>query len=146
MNRIEMIDFIKKNPYVKITHELFGYDEYIFSKPDGNVYTKEGYLFEDWTAPYHDGIRNRNDAAWQDNWSLYDKDAKQPEDEYVYYIRNTISEYKSNIRGYFGSLDKAKEALQNCSDWYRHKGTGKIYRIRLNTLNATPELVYANPQ
>lgn len=72
MTRTEMIAFIKANPYVKITHENFGDDEYIYLASDGYVYTEEGYLFETWVGIAHDGIRNRSGGLWEDGWSLYD--------------------------------------------------------------------------
>ena len=45
----------------------------------------------------------------------------------VYYIENTIDERLTHIRGYFETLDEAKEALASCANWYRPKGTGTIY-------------------
>lgn len=138
MNRTEMIAFIKANPYVKITHDNFSKDEYIYSASDGYVYTEEGYLFETWVGIAHEGIRNRNGGLWEDGWELHDS-------EYIYVIKNTVNEWNSETKGYFSSLDKAKEALKECCDWYRSKGTGKIYRIRLNALRVAPELVYENP-
>lgn len=72
MTRTEMIEFIKENPNVKITHSLFAPDEYIYSLPNGVVYTEEGYLFEDWiVGSYHSGIRARQGDLWEDDWSLY---------------------------------------------------------------------------
>lgn len=62
----------------------------------------------------------------------------------IYYIENTINEFNSRINGYFTSLPKAKEALKDCCDWYRSKGTGKIYAIETNKLGAFPVLVYEN--
>lgn len=72
MTRTEMIAFIKANPYVNITHEMFGPDEYIYSKPGGMVYTEEGYIFEAWLFDEHTGIRDRQGGLWEDGWSLYD--------------------------------------------------------------------------
>ena len=45
----------------------------------------------------------------------------------IYYIENTVSEWHSGIAGYFKSLEEAKEALKECNDWWRPKGTGTIY-------------------
>ena len=59
----------------------------------------------------------------------------------IFYIENSISERNSCIRGYFSNLDDAKEALKDCNDWYRSKGTGRIYRIEFG-LHALPVLVY----
>lgn len=69
-----MIVFIKENPNVKITHEYFSPDEYIYSKENGEVYTEEGYLFEDWYSNEftgHNGIRMRKGDDWETGWSLY---------------------------------------------------------------------------
>lgn len=73
MTRSEMINFLKENPYVKVTHSLFGSDEYIYSKEDGKVYEENGYLFEDWHSLYHDGLRMRTGGEWEDGWSLFDE-------------------------------------------------------------------------
>lgn len=70
MTRNEMIDFIKKNHNVKVKHEHFSPEEYIYSKPSGEVYTEEGYLFEDWYG-CHNGIRMRKGDSWETGWSLY---------------------------------------------------------------------------
>lgn len=60
----------------------------------------------------------------------------------IYYIQNTVDERYSKIRGYFSTLEKAKEELKKCSDWFRPKGTGKIYSINLDVLNDEPKLEY----
>ena len=62
----------------------------------------------------------------------------------IYYILNTTNEYCTHITGYFSSLDKAKEALKQCCDWYRSYGTGRIYEIELDSLSSIPKLVYKN--
>lgn len=61
----------------------------------------------------------------------------------IYYIENEIGEFASSIQGYFTSLDDAKEALKLCSDWYRPKGTGKIYFTEFG-LKGKTTLVYKN--
>lgn len=74
MTRDEMIEFIKNNPNVKITHTHFSPDEYIYSRSSGRVYTEEGYLFEDWYSNEfrgHNGIRMRKGGNWENGWSLY---------------------------------------------------------------------------
>lgn len=60
----------------------------------------------------------------------------------IYYIQNTVDERYSKIRGYFSTLEKAKEELKECSDWFSPKGTGKIYSINLDVLNDEPKLEY----
>ena len=68
-----MIEFIKENPNVKITHFLFGEDEYIFQKENGKIYDERGYLFEDWYsegAGKHNGIRMRVGGDWDTGWAV----------------------------------------------------------------------------
>lgn len=57
---------------------------------------------------------------------LADAEAMVEEDG-VYFIKNTVDEWNTIITGYFRTFDEAKEALKECSDWYRPKGTGRIY-------------------
>ena len=71
MNRTEMIEFIRENPFVRVTHTLFGKEEYLYGKSDGRVYDEAGYLFEDWQTPFHNGLRIRFGDAWEQGWSLY---------------------------------------------------------------------------
>lgn len=67
MTRESMIEFMKENPNIKITHRLFDSEEYIYQK-NGNIYDENNYLFEDWYSDTHCGIRMRNDDAWKDGW------------------------------------------------------------------------------
>lgn len=59
----------------------------------------------------------------------------------IYFIENTINEIATAVKGYFPTLDDAKEALKECSNWYRPKGTGYIY-FREFGLNKPNKLVY----
>lgn len=59
----------------------------------------------------------------------------------IYYIENTVNECRSDIKGYFESLEEAKEALKECSDWYCPKGTGCIYFKKFG-LKQEKQLVY----
>lgn len=74
MTRTEMIEFIKKNPNIPITHSLFADDEFIMSTESGNVYDESGYLFEDWYSPDGcngwNGIRMRKGGAWENGWTI----------------------------------------------------------------------------
>lgn len=63
--------------------------------------------------------------------------------EKIYYIENTVDEWHTEISGYFATLDKAKEALKDCRDWYRPQGTGRIYEVGFG-LGKRPKLVYEN--
>ena len=50
-------------------------------------------------------------------------------DGYIYVIENACNERgDTSSSGYFFSLGDAVDAIKTCSDWYRSKGTGKIYR------------------
>ena len=62
----------------------------------------------------------------------------------IYYILNTVSEFDAEIRGYYSSLEKAEEALKDCSDWYRSKGKGRIYEVELDSKDRDHKLVYEN--
>lgn len=54
---------------VKITHDLFGSDEYLYK--DGVVLDESGRVFEDWTTDRHNGIRMRKGGIWEGHWRLY---------------------------------------------------------------------------
>lgn len=60
-----------------------------------------------------------------------------------YEIVNSISEMQSRVSGRYPTLEDAEEALKDCCDWYRPKGTGKIYVVEFyldpisNCLNKT---------
>jgi hypothetical protein len=58
----------------------------------------------------------------------------------IYYIECTTSETRSAIKGYFETLEEAKEALKSCSNWYGPNNTGKIYSKELG-LNGKLELI-----
>lgn len=58
----------------------------------------------------------------------------------IYYIECTTSEFSSAIKGYFETLEEAKEALKSCSNWYGPDNTGKIYSKELG-LHGKTELV-----
>ena len=70
MNRETMIEFIKENTYIKITHPLFSNNEYIFQKEDGKIYDENGNIFEDWGSDICNGIRLRCGGLWEDNWHV----------------------------------------------------------------------------
>ena len=67
----EIIDYMRKNFHTKVSHWLFASDEYIYMKPDGNIYTEEGYLFEDFhTARNNNGMRIRTGRHWETGWKI----------------------------------------------------------------------------
>ena len=75
MTREVMIVFMEENPNVKITHTLFGSEEYIYQKEDGDVYDENGYLFDDWYSDRNNGVRMRTGGNWEDGWSVkFDKE------------------------------------------------------------------------
>lgn len=75
MTREAMIEFMEENPNVKITHSLFGSEEYIYQKENGNVYDENNYLFDDWYSDTNNGVRMRTGGNWEDGWSVkFDKD------------------------------------------------------------------------
>ena len=75
---------------------------------------------------------------------LWSFKGKEPDRNKIYYIQNTINEYQSRITGYYSSFEKAKEALKECNDWYRSKGTGKIYKVQLDVSAFFTTLIYEN--
>ena len=61
----------------------------------------------------------------------------------IYAIENTVNEYHSNYTRFCSTLEEAKRELQDCCDWFREKGTGRIYRFKLDTgVDPVRELVY----
>ena len=71
MTRDEMIEFLNKNPNVKVSHFLFDSDEYIYQK-NGYIYDESGYLFEDWFSERSNGLRMRTEGLWEDGWYIKD--------------------------------------------------------------------------
>lgn len=69
MTRDEIIKILRSQPNVKVSHTLFEDDEYLYMK-GGQVYDENGYLFEDWYSPTHNGIRMRAGAAWDTGWYI----------------------------------------------------------------------------
>lgn len=74
MTRDEMIEFIKKNYYVHITHPLFAEFEYIYSDTDGIVRDECGRVFESWDSlnmwSGANGIRMRTGGSWEIGWYI----------------------------------------------------------------------------
>lgn len=44
----------------------------------------------------------------------------------IWYVENSIDEYRSSMTACWPSLKEACKGLWECSDWYREKGTGTI--------------------
>ena len=59
----------------------------------------------------------------------------------IYYIQNTIDEFRSTIVGYFPNLNAAVAATMECADWFRENGTGEIYEVGFG-LNQPRKLVW----
>ena len=64
--------------------------------------------------------------------------------EGIYFIENTIDERRSRISCYCKTEKEAREAIKECSDWFRQKGTGIIWYQEFG-LGKTPKKIYANP-
>ena len=58
----------------------------------------------------------------------------------IYFIRNTIDEYRTKISGYFQSFEEAMLAINECYDWYKSKPSGEIWKVKTG-LEERPELV-----
>ena len=73
MTRDEMLKFIRKNPNVKIKHESFDKDEYLYYCC-GIVYDENEYVFEDFVpCSFRNGLRIRIGDCWETGWSLYEE-------------------------------------------------------------------------
>ena len=59
----------------------------------------------------------------------------------IYLIENTVDERQVKVSGYFKTYDQAYEALKECSDWWREKGTGQIWEVSFG-LHALRKKVY----
>lgn len=81
MTKDQMIDFIKNNHHVHITHRLFDPDEYIYSNDDGVVLDEKGYVFEDWDDYGPCGISLRNFEVWQSGWYVKEWHEKEAGEE-----------------------------------------------------------------
>lgn len=51
----------------------------------------------------------------------------------LYCIKNTVNEYDERITRFCSTLEEAKRELKLCCDWYDKKGTGRIFRVKLDT-------------
>lgn len=77
MTRSEAMAAIQADPNVKVTHDYFSPEEYLYMK-DGKIYTEEGYLFEDFDPlSANNGMRLRDGENWATGWSIW----KEPEDK-----------------------------------------------------------------
>lgn len=76
MTRAEIISYMRRNPGVKVTHELFANHEYLYMKDDECVYDESNELFENWNSfdRMHYGMRMRSGGIWENGWSIYTKD------------------------------------------------------------------------
>lgn len=70
ISRIEMMVALTSKPHVKISHQFFTADEYIYLGDDGKVYDENDYLFEDWTSHAHCGLRMRAGGNWEHGWYI----------------------------------------------------------------------------
>lgn len=71
MTKTEIIDFMRENEGIKVTHFLFTPEEYLYMK-NGVVYSEEGYIFEDFYSEHRcDGLRIRSGNMWQNGWKLW---------------------------------------------------------------------------
>lgn len=70
LTRTEMMAMLTSRPNIKVSHRLFDDNEYLYMGPDGKVYDENGYLFEDWDTPIHNGVRMRDGGVWDKDWFI----------------------------------------------------------------------------
>lgn len=51
----------------------------------------------------------------------------------IYCIKKTVNEYERRITRICSTLEEAEKELKNCCDWYNSKGTGQIYKVKIDT-------------
>lgn len=73
----EMLQTIKNNHNLKISHTSFDPNEYIYSKENGIVCNSKGEIFDDFCSDVYCGLRERYDGEWEYGWYLYDDNTTQ---------------------------------------------------------------------
>lgn len=77
MNKQAAINLMKRSPLVKITHQYFSSEEYIYMK-DGDIYDESGYRM---TGIGPDSSINfwtdRTGPEWDEGWSIYKTDTNE---------------------------------------------------------------------
>lgn len=99
MNREIMLCYLENHPMDKISHPNFSDEEYIYQTTNGNVYTEEGYLFEDWYSEgigQHNGLRMREKGSWNDGWYVKEH-IMQHEDNRAEELKECESLYKAGM-------------------------------------------------
>ena len=110
MTKSEVIKYMRDNNYVKITHCLFESNEYIYMKSDGNIYTEEGYLFEDFNSFYLQRLKN----------SLNDQNSK------IKHKINWHKHFKENGGIYsFSGKHHSEESKRQMSETHKRNGYQK---------------------
>jgi hypothetical protein len=79
--REEAIQILKSQVNVRVSHDLFDEEEYLYMK-DGKVYDENGYLFDDWYSPHHNGVRERVGGAWETGWYVKPSPCRYKKIEY----------------------------------------------------------------
>lgn len=70
ISRTEMIAALISRPGIKISHQSFTSEEYLYLGADRKVYDENDYLFEDWEHPAACGLRTRQGGAWETGWYI----------------------------------------------------------------------------
>lgn len=98
MNKQAAINLMKRNPLVKITHQYFSSEEYIYMK-DGDIYDENEYRMTEigpdssinfWT--------DRTGPEWEEGWSIYKTDADKLLEAKEGIIPNAIDHYPNRRR------------------------------------------------
>lgn len=127
MTRDEMIAFISEHPNVKITHPLFGSEEYLIGKEDGNVYDEKGYLFEDWHSDRNNGLRMRKGDIWEKGWMVKDRVQRYRTTGHITFKGGAVRHVDRVVKAQ--SYEEANELLQKVFDEGYNYDYTKEYHI-----------------
>ena len=98
MNRQAAINLMMREPQIKITHQYFSPDEYIYMK-NGYIYDENDYQLTG--NHFNDGIdfwTDRTGPEWEEGWSIYKTDADKLLEANEGIIPNAIDHYPNRRR------------------------------------------------
>lgn len=102
------------------------YDWYCQNKYADNSGTSKHQYNDPKYGKFIGGSYSRYGKCKIPDWCPIKKREEIQHKEGVYYIENTIDEYRTKITCFCKTLDDARNCIKECSDWFRPKGTGTI--------------------